>query len=294
MSANASKSILPTKLKYILLASFCLMTLIPMLAGAYVSSVMMKAAQEKGEPFLFTVSAVGLLTLLIAYLGFMAAKQLLMPIVQVKMAAESIAAGRLEEEPQVVTAADEIQDLTRSLQRISKNAKELLDKVERLSLKDKLTGLYNANYIRERLDEEIQRAIHYQRPCSFAYLMLRHFDDFAAKSGEHAAEEALRRIADILNNEMREFDRAARVGRGEFVTILPDMNKKKCIEMVEKIEKNVTALGLRVSEEGPLLALCAGISENPIDGIQADNLFIKAQDRMKTAHSQNKPLEAFI
>jgi diguanylate cyclase (GGDEF)-like protein len=284
---------LPKKLKYVLLVSFCLMTLIPMLAGSYVASIMMKAAQEKGEPYLFTVSSVGLLSLLIAYLGFLVVKQLLMPIVQVKLAAENIAAGNLEQEPEVVTSTDEIQDLTRSLQKISRNAKELLEKVERLSLKDKLTGLYNATYIRERLDEEIQRAIHYQRPCSFAYLSIRGFDEYLGMEGEMASEDALKRIALSLNAHMREFDRAARVGRGEFVIILPDKNKKKCIEMVEKIGRDVLALDIKVASS-EALAICAGVSENPIDGVQADSLFIKAQNRMKLAQAQGKLLEAFV
>jgi diguanylate cyclase (GGDEF)-like protein len=290
---SAKKALLPTKLKYVLLISFCLMTLIPMLAGAYVSSLMMKAAKDKGDPYLVTVSLVALFSLLIAYLGFLVVKQLLMPIVQVKLAAEHIAAGDLREEPEVTHSADEIQDLTRSLQKISKNARELLDKVEKLSLKDKLTGLYNAAYIRERLDEEIGRAIHYQRPCSFAYFGVRNLENFAAEHGETAAEEALRKIAAAFNDQMREFDRAARVGKGEFVVILPDKNKKKCIEMVEKIEQSVQALDLKVSPELSL-ALCAGVSENPIDGVQADSLYIKAQDRMKLALAQNKPLEAFV
>jgi diguanylate cyclase (GGDEF)-like protein len=293
VNTNFNKSILPTKLKYILLASFCLMTLIPMLAGAYVSSLMMKVAQERGESYLFVVSCVALFSLLIAYLGFMAVKQLIMPIVQVKAAAESIAAGRVEKDPEVVTSADEIQDLTRSLQKISKNARELLEKVERLSLKDKLTGLYNNTYIRERLDEEIQRAIHYQRPCSFVFLVVRGFEEYASKMGQGGSEEALKRVAEVLGKHLFEFDRAARVGRGEFVIIFPDKNKRKCIEIMEKACQDMGALGLK-SATGEFLTFCAGISENPIDGVQADNLYIKAQDRMKMAHAQGKALEAFV
>jgi diguanylate cyclase (GGDEF)-like protein len=207
-----------------------------------------------------------------------------MPLVQVKEAAENIAAGRLEDEPQVVGATDEIQDLTQSLKKISRNAKELLEKVEKLSLKDKLTGLYNATYIRERLDEEIQRAIYYQRPCSFAYIMIKNYDEITAKSGEEASEGTLKMMAGVLNGQMSEFDRAARIGRGEFAIIFPDKNKKKCIELMEKIR-----------QESPKdLSVCIGISENPIDGVDADSLYVKAQDRMKVAHRSGKPLEAFI
>jgi diguanylate cyclase (GGDEF)-like protein len=189
----------------------------------------------------------------------------------------------VENEPKVDVSTDEIQDLSQSLKKISRNAKELLEKVEKLSLKDKLTGLYNAAYIRERLSEEIRRAIDYQRSCSFAYVMIKNYEEIAAKMGEEASEKALKKMADILNGQLREFDRAARIGRGEFAAIFPDKNKKKCIEIMEKI-------GQAVPKD---FLLCAGISENPIDGVDADNLYLKAQDRMKAAHASGKLLEAF-
>ena len=287
-----SKAILPTKLNYLLLVCFCLMTLIPMLAGAYAASLMMRAAKDQGQPYLPTVSLVGLFSLIVACLGFLVVRQILMPIVQIRQQAKNIASGNLLEEPKVESSTDEIQDLTQSLQRSSRNAKELLDKVEKLSLKDKLTGLYNAAYIRERLDEEIQRAIHYQRPCSFGYLSLKHLDAFAQTFGENATDDVLKQVANIVNSEMREFDRAACVGRGEFVIILPDKNTKKCIDMVETINRKISALGLKLPTAGAL-TICAGISENPIDGVNAEGLYLKAQERMRLALTQGKVLQAF-
>ena len=193
----------------------------------------------------------------------------------------------MDEEEPVVTPGDteEIQELTRSLKMISRNAKELLGQVEKLSLRDKLTGLYNAHYIRERLDEEIQRAIHYQQPCSFAYLFIHNYDTYVSKHGEKELEEALKRVAQSINDHLREFDRAARIGRGEFAIIFPDKNKKKIIEIMEKMGGEI--LGAH------RLLPCIGVSENPIDGVHADGLFLKAQDRMKTAKQTGKLLEAF-
>ena len=83
------------------------------------------------------------------------------------------------------------------------------------------------------------------------------------------------------------------LGRGEFVIILPDTNAKKCIEIVEKINRSVAAMGLKVPTAGAI-TVCAGISENPIDGVQAEGLYLKAQERMKAALSQGKLLQAFI
>ena len=288
---DTKRSMLPTKLKYQMLVSFCLMSLLPILAGIYVASLFIKFPFEANQGNLTTVSLVTLFSLFLSFLGYTITKQAMSPIAKATAVAHNIAEGKLDEpsSSDVPGTADEIQDLTRSLRTISRNAKELLEKVEKLSLKDKLTGLYNAAYIRERLDEEIQRAIHYQRPCSFVYLVIQNLEVFEVAQGEAKAEEAIKAVARAFNEELREFDRAARIGRGEFAIILPDKNKKKAIEIVEKIG------GVLTSTLGPGMSLtpCAGISENPIDGVHADGLYIKAQDRMKAAKSGKKLLEAF-
>ena len=292
MAINPKGSILPTKLKYRMLVGFCLMSILPLLAGAYIASLYIHFPFGTNQANMTVVTLVGLLSLSLSLLGFHVTKQMMMPITDVTAAAQNIAAGKVDEEPQVAAdTTDEIQDLTRSLKMISRNAKELLEKVEKLSLRDKLTGLYNASYIRERLNEEIQRAIHYQRPCSFAYLLVTNYDGYISEHGEAAAEEAMKKVADVFNEQLREFDRAARIGGGEFVIIFPDKNKKKSIEIVEKISQKISSLSFQEGAEP--LALCAGISENPIDGVQADGLFLKAQDRMKMAKAGQKMLEAF-
>jgi diguanylate cyclase (GGDEF)-like protein len=278
-----------------MLVSFCLMSLLPILAGIYVASLFIQFPFEANQGNLLTVSLVSLFSLSLSFLGYAVTKQMMSPIGKVSETAHNIAEGRLDDASPVDDSdtADEIQDLTRSLRVISKNAKELLEKVERLSLKDKLTGLYNAAYIRERLDEEIQRAIHYQRPCSFVYLVIQNLEVFEAAEGAEKAEEAIKAVAKAFNDELREFDRAARIGRGEFAIILPDKNKKKAIETVEKIGQILASSLAAFGVPGNALMPCAGISENPIDGVHADGLYIKAQDRMKVARSGKKLQEAF-
>lgn len=48
----------------------------------------------------------------------------------------------------------------------------LMHRLEKLEIKDTLTGLYNKVFIHNRLQEEIKRAIIFQRPCSFVVLIL--------------------------------------------------------------------------------------------------------------------------
>ena len=286
MSFQFNFKVMPTKLRYRLLTAFCLMSLLPTLAGVYIASLFVKFPFEVTSENLITISLVILFSLSLSYFGFQIAKQMVHPIAEVSLAAQSIAEGKLDVKPVEFKGADELEELTRSLKTISSNARELLDKVDKLTLKDKLTGLYNASYIRERLNEEIQRAIHYQRPCSFAYFVIDNFDSFAAASGAQASDAVLKGFANVFNAELSEFDRAARIHKGEFGIIFFDKNKKKAIEFTERICHSILKSSFVKVGEG--LTVSIGLSENPLDGVTAHDLYMKAQQRSETAAQKGK------
>ena len=251
------------------------MSVLPILAGVYVSQ-----AHDSSVPLVLFFS------LALSLLGYWIMRQMMMPISGMSISARQMAQGQWDQSPpEAPNTADEVQELTQSLKMISKNARELLEKVENLSLNDKLTGLYNAHYIRGRLDEEIQRAIYYQQPCSFAYFVMRNYDAYVSENGEKNAEEALKEAVRVLSGSLGELDRAAHIGRGELAIILPDKNKKKSIETMKSLSAKILKCGK--------LSPCIGISENPIDGVQAAGLYAKAQERAKTAKQKGDFLQAF-
>lgn len=285
--------IMPTKLRYKLLTSFCLMSLLPTLAGVYIASLFVKFPFEVTSENMITISLVILFSLLLSYFGFLIAKQMVHPIADVSQAAHDIAQGKLDEPPAEFRGADELEELTHSLRKISSNARELLDKVDKLTLKDKLTGLYNASYIRERLNEEIQRAIHYQRPCSFVYFVIDDFDQFVLVNGAEAADAVLKAMANVLNAELSEFDRAARIQKGEFGIIFFDKNKKKSIEFTERIVRSIQRSSF-AKFGGGQMTVSIGLSENPLDGMTSNDLYTKAQARSRVSAQKGKnQIEAF-
>ncbi|OIO37953.1 MAG: hypothetical protein AUJ72_03550 [Candidatus Omnitrophica bacterium CG1_02_46_14] len=298
MAPDLKMSVMPTKLRYKLVVSFCLMSILPMLAGIYIISLFVKFPFDMSHNNLVMISLVTLFSISVSFFGYLITKQIFSPIAGLTAAAHDIAEGKLDESSLADTnGSDELEGLTKSLRVISNNARELLSKVEKLSMKDTLTGLYNATYIRERLNEEIERAIHYQRPCSFAYLNMDGFNNYVAKYGFEYSDEALRSAAKILETHLLEFDRAARISKDEFAIIFPDKNKKKTIQIIEGISKDIAAFSFGIKNDSGFshLTLCAGISENPIDGVSADELYVKAQERMRAAKQKGPNLiEAFI
>lgn len=276
-----SAAIMPTKLRYKLAVAFALMSVLPMLVGIYVASLLIKFPLEKNPENMGMLSLVLLVSFTLALLGYHITRQMVMPVVKAAQVARDIAQGNLMVQSAGAGGTEELQDLSRSLNEISKNARELLEKVEKLSQKDKLTGLYNVSYIRERLKEEIERAAHNQRPCSFVYFIVTGFDVYSVQAGQTATEETLKAIANTLSKRLTEYDRAAHITRDEFALIFPGKNKKKTIEMAQEIIAEIETLDfVRDSQRyGFKVGVAVGISENPIDGATSDDLYVKAVDR---------------
>src|SRR5437868_238796 len=157
MPILAKFRVMPSKMRYKLVIAFCLMSVVPVLIGIYIASLFIKFPFEANAENLLTITLVTFASLTIAGLGYAITRQMIVPIADVAKVAHDLAEGKPVEKFDV-KGSDELEELSQSLKTISHNAHELLDRVEKLSQKDKLTGLYNTSYIRERLDEEIQRA----------------------------------------------------------------------------------------------------------------------------------------
>jgi diguanylate cyclase (GGDEF)-like protein len=154
----------------------------------------------------------------------------------------------------------------------------LLRKTEELSVLDELTGLYNENYMRSRLDEEIKRAVAYQRPCSYVILELNNFKKYRQAYGEEDYREDLKRIALTLKGSTTEIDKVGRLTDHSFALILPEKTKTKSKELVDSIRKKIedSVFSRRPVKPDLALTLGMGITSTPIDGSTAVELINQA------------------
>lgn len=165
----------------------------------------------------------------------------------------------------------------------------LTQRIRELEIKDALTGLYNEVFIRNCLEEEIKRAIIHRRPCAFMLLNIDNFQQFHEKFGLLQAEGALKKIASlIIQDSFTEVDRVARVGDNEFAVVLPERNKRQAKEIAEGARKKIE---FAFSKEGDVfrrLTVSGGVSENPLDGVNAKELITKAKEALNFAKAGGK------
>ena len=165
----------------------------------------------------------------------------------------------------------------------------LSHRIEKLEIKDTLTGLYNKNYISNRLQEEIKRAIVYQRPCAFIVFDIDNFKTYREKFGLITAEIALKKIGVVLRDSITEVDRAGRTDDDEFSLILPERNKRQGQEIAEELRKRIEHAFIGQEQDlSKNITVSAGVSENPLDGVGAEQLINKANELLKRAKSAGK------
>jgi len=164
----------------------------------------------------------------------------------------------------------------------------LMHRIDKLEIKDTLTGLYNEMFIRNRLDEEIKRAIAYQRPCAYILLDVDNFREFNHNFGSLQAEEKLKKIATLIRSAVTEVDRVGRVGDNEFGIILPERNKRHAQTIAEDIRKKIEFSFSEEQDINKRLTISGGVSENPLDGVDAAELINKAGELTSIAKKQGK------
>ena len=165
----------------------------------------------------------------------------------------------------------------------------LLKRAEEVAFKDDLTGLHNESFLKTRLDEEIRRAIVCQRPCSFLMFNIDDFNAHREAYGEMATEEMLKKMANLLKENSTEISKIARLGGDEFAVVLPEKNKKEAYMIAKDIcEKAAKGLGKISGKGAKPVTVSGGVSENPIDGASAEELFKKAADALKQAKETGK------
>ncbi len=120
--------------------------------------------------------------------------------------------------------------------------------LERLSVTDRLTDLFNHGYFQQRLDAEIRRANRFDHPLSLVMLDI---DDFKALNdtyGHPRGDMVLKVMSSIIRENLREIDIAARYGGEEFVLLLPETDVEGARSVAERVRMRVEAEVLPIAD----------------------------------------------
>ncbi|MBL7072289.1 MAG: diguanylate cyclase [Candidatus Omnitrophica bacterium] len=156
-------------------------------------------------------------------------------------------------------------------------SERICKRVKSLEIVDKITGLYTFSYLKERLNDEIKRAVYYQRPCSLFLVRIDSFEEYANYYGEGKTKNVLKRIGKLLSSIIPTVGKVARSSDGEFGVLLPEVNKRESLDIAETARERIENMKISSSSDD-VITVSVGVSENPIDGGNADEIIEKARE----------------
>ncbi len=153
--------------------------------------------------------------------------------------------------------------------------------LERLSVTDALTGLYNRRHLMGTLANEVQRSRRLRRTFSVLLADVDHFKQYNDTHGHLAGDGALVKIAEILRKTTRGVDSVARYGGEEFVVMLIEAPIATALTVAERIRSRVAGEAF----EGGHMTLSIGAAEYPAHGDTPEELIASADAAMYQAKS---------
>ena len=152
-------------------------------------------------------------------------------------------------------------------------------KLERLSLHDDLTGLFNYRYLHNRLNEEFKRAERYHDPLACIVVDIDRLQAINDLAGRELGDRVLAAVAEVLLRSVRDVDVVARFGGDEFLVILPSTHFAGSVTVAERIWREVGEASFAIGDrQDAKVTLSLGVALFPSRDVRSKDALLRAAD----------------
>jgi diguanylate cyclase (GGDEF)-like protein len=159
---------------------------------------------------------------------------------------------------------------------------ERADWIERLASTDGLTGIANRATLERMLELEIARATRQDSQLSVIMFDIDGLAQLNEAAGAHAGDDALRRFASLLADQVRLVDTIGRVGADEFGLIAPGSGGMIVARRIGEAAKKIQLAN------GQPLSVSAGVVVFPADGGSSTELMSAAEAALDEAKHRGR------
>ncbi len=125
---------------------------------------------------------------------------------------------------------------------IYQDLQEKNERLQKLSVTDSLTGLYNHRYLIEQIERSFNLLTRFNRPFSFIMLDIDHFKQINDRYGHITGDQVLIVLSNTLVSGRRNTDIVGRYGGEEFGLLLPEIPADKVEKIVKRIMRDIRSL----------------------------------------------------
>ena len=183
-------------------------------------------------------------------------------------------------------AGGEVGQLTQVLKNLVARVRERegQGELERLSVTDALTGLYNRRHLMGTLANEVQRSRRLRRTFSVLLADVDHFKQYNDTHGHLGGDAVLVKMAEILRQTTRGVDSVARYGGEEFVVMLIEAPIATAAAVGERLRARVAAEEFGAGR----VTVSVGAAEYPTHGETPEELIASADAAMYQAKNEGR------
>ena len=163
-----------------------------------------------------------------------------------------------------------VEERTLELRQALEQLGSVNEELERLSMVDPLTGLYNRRHLTSHLQKEWAVARREQVPLSIIMMDIDYFKRLNDTYGHMAGDRCLVELAKLLQEEIRRpSDMVARFGGEEFIIVLPNTNLSGARHIAERIRCRAEAHRVETGNHQLLFTVSLGAASQ-IPGRDSD------------------------
>jgi diguanylate cyclase (GGDEF)-like protein len=152
------------------------------------------------------------------------------------------------------------------MKQLQNELKKKIAELERVTILDDLTGLYNQRYLYDTLKREYNRSERFNLKLSLVMLDIDNFKDVNDTYGHQRGDAIIKEVARLLQVVLRGYDFAVRYGGDEFIIVLSQNTVIGSHIVAERIRKTVEGSPLLIELNGDKhITVSIGVATFPDD-----------------------------
>jgi len=164
-----------------------------------------------------------------------------------------------------------VDDLQNEYVKLKKKYNELLEENKILKKQavesvfiDNVTKIYNHSYFFQFLNKEIQKSIRYEYPISILFIDIDYFHVFNETYGYISGNSLLRKLAELITENLRESDILARYNNDDLIVLLPHTGLNNAQFVANKIKKVVENNKFQIENAGNKISTTVSVGVSAI------------------------------